>query len=120
MGSRWRSAQRCHAALATLLSELKQTQRRSSSDAFGEDYDAQSLKRRRLETGTADVTSTPNQSTTSSTATAGQANGSQTTPFPGEGFMDWDVNDFFQDISWNNLFDIGNMTQDADLQFFPG
>lgn len=49
----------------------------------------------------------------------GQKNGSQATPTTGEGFVDWDVNDFFQDISWNNLFDIGNMAQDPDMQFWP-
>ncbi|KAK4498172.1 hypothetical protein PRZ48_010829 [Zasmidium cellare] len=114
MSIRWRSAQRCHAALATLLSDLQQTQRRSNSEAFGDDSDAQS-KRRRVEQGAIDATATPNQSS----ATVGQTNGSQATPAVGEGFVDWDVNDFFQDISWNNLFDIGNMAQDTDMQFWP-
>ena len=32
---------------------------------------------------------------------------------------EWDVNDFFRDLSWNNLFDIGD-TQHPDLQFLAG
>lgn len=115
MCTRWRSAQRCHAALATLLSNLQHTQRRSSSEALGDDSETQAWKRRRVEHGATDVTSTPNPST----ATVGQTNGSQATPVAGESFVDWDVNDFFQDISWNNLFDIGNMAQDPDVQFWP-
>ncbi|KAF2173834.1 hypothetical protein M409DRAFT_16105 [Zasmidium cellare ATCC 36951] len=114
MGSRWRSAQRCHAALATLLSDLQQTQRRSSTEAFGDDPETHT-KRIRLEHGASDTTTTPNQST----ANASHTNGSQATPITGEGFVDWDVNDFFQDISWNNLFDIGNMAQETDMQFWP-
>jgi hypothetical protein len=38
----------------------------------------------------------------------------------GMNYGDWDVNDFFQDISWENLFDIGDMPQDPGLQFFAG
>lgn len=32
---------------------------------------------------------------------------------------EWDVNaDIFHDLSWEALFDIGEMTQDSDMQFF--
>ncbi|KAK4614140.1 Transcriptional activator protein acu-15 [Fulvia fulva] len=122
MGDRWQSARRCHAALSTLLSDLQRTQRRTNSEAFG-DEDVYSIlaKRRRLDSNIRSppphaVTSTP---PTTSTGTTVQHNGAQPATMFTNSNGEWDVNDFFRDLSWNNLFDIGD-AQHPDLQLFAG
>lgn len=132
MGERWRSAQRCHAALSTLLSDLQKTQRRASElQEEAGDIFARPAKRQRIGNETAaEANHTPTSMSPPEgemASTGGRPNAQQKTGFTSaaiplpinNGANEWDVNDFFQDISWEHLFDVGDMTQDSDMQFFP-
>ncbi|EME42732.1 hypothetical protein DOTSEDRAFT_155716 [Dothistroma septosporum NZE10] len=122
MGHGWQSARRCHAALSTLLSDLQRTQRRTNSEAFG-DEDAYSVlaKRRRFESS---VRSPPPYAAIStppgtSAETDMHHNGVQSAVMSVNNGGEWDANDLFHNLSWNNLFDIGDDPV-PDLQFFAG
>ncbi|CAK1366778.1 hypothetical protein CB0940_10147 [Cercospora beticola] len=127
MGERWRSAQRCYAALSTLLSDLQKNQQRTRPGTpTADDNFARPAKRQRLDGGpgfehsrpfmSASPTSQPDTSNLGKTAP--QQKGGFATPMTGNSTAEWDVNDFFADISWENLFDIGDIGQDTDMQFF--
>ncbi|SMQ51667.1 unnamed protein product [Zymoseptoria tritici ST99CH_3D7] len=122
MSERWKSAKRCYAALSTLLSDLQRPKRRAESEAMTEDeLNGQNPKRRRQDSIDLDSPNTVQVgvSTTPRAPPAMQNPGFAPFP-PSINYGDWDVNDFFQDISWENLFDIGDMPRDAGLQFFAG
>ncbi|KJX93335.1 transcription factor fungal specific like protein [Zymoseptoria brevis] len=122
MSERWKSAKRCYAALSTLLSDLQRPKRRADSEAMTEDeLNGQNPKRRRRDSIDLDSPNTVQAgvSTTPRAPPATQNPGFAPFP-PSINYGDWDVNDFFQDISWENLFEIGDMPQNAGLQFFAG
>lgn len=124
MGERWRSAQRCYAALSTLLSDLQKNQRRISDLQAEDDPFGRQAKRPRLDTSASEAGQTPTSMSPTSNAEVSQ-NGRKTkkqktdymsVPMSTSGGTEWDVNDIFQDLSWETLFD--DMTQDTDMQFF--
>lgn len=121
MGSRWQSAQRCHTALSVLLSELQHSHRRTSSDAFGgDDFHGPAPKLRRIDPGLSPAESKPIHNERDQ-GMLGVSNAAEPTFSDAMPDMDgWDASDFFRDLSWNNLFDIGDMAQASDLPFFPG
>lgn len=128
MAERWRSAQRCYVALSTLLSDLQKMQQRTRpSTPTADDTFARPAKRQRVDGGPGFEHSRPimSVSPTSIRDTPGLSKsvppqkGGYATPVSHNHATEWDVNDFFADISWENLFDIGDMAQDySDMQFF--
>lgn len=126
MGERWRSAQRCYAALSTLLSDLHKTQRRIGDIQAEDDPFGRQAKRPRLDTTASDTANSPSSMTPTSNAGAvqnGQPAKKQkpdcvSIPVSMTGSTELDVNDIFQNLSWETLFDIGDMTHDTDMQFF--
>ncbi|KXT09988.1 hypothetical protein AC579_9368 [Pseudocercospora musae] len=124
MGERWRSAQRCYAALSTLLSDLQKNQRRISDLQAEDDPFGRQAKRPRLDTSASEAGQTSTSVSPTSNAEVSQ-NGRKTkkpktdymsVPMSTSGGTEWDVNDIFQDLSWETLFE--DMTQDTDMQFF--
>ncbi|EME80908.1 uncharacterized protein MYCFIDRAFT_189262 [Pseudocercospora fijiensis CIRAD86] len=59
MGERWRSAQRCYAALSTLLSDLQRNQRRISDLQAEDDPFGRQAKRAKLDTPASEAGQTP-------------------------------------------------------------
>ncbi|KAI5364086.1 hypothetical protein Slin14017_G060500 [Septoria linicola] len=127
MGERWRSSQRCYAALSTLLSDLQKTlQRTRPGTPTADDTFARPAKRQRLDGGLGFEHSRPimSMSPTSQPDASGaiksvaQQKAGYATPMSANNTAEWDVNDFFADLSWENLFDIGDIAQDSDMQFF--
>lgn len=127
MGERWRSAQRCHAALSTLLSDLQKTHQRARPDTPSADpASTRPAKRQRPDGGAGfecgrglmSVSPTSHTDTPDHSKSVPPRNTGFATPMSHLHAGDGNVNDFFADISWENLFDIGDMAQDSDMQFF--
>lgn len=128
LGERWKSAHRCSMALSTLLSELQKTERRASAEQMEDEVLGRSSKRRRTNGSAVDFartawsitpTSQPPTPPPGSKPEKQQKPGFSSTPNSAvTDLNNWDVNDFFHDISWENLFDVSEMTQDLDMQFF--
>lgn len=117
LSERWGSAQRCYAALSTLLSDLQRTKRRPRADSNADsDSSLYGAKRRRY--GDLDTEGPLPPARTPSAGPVAPAWDPRAAPMMGDNAMyqapmgtnfEWDVDDFFKDLSWENLFDVGDM-----------